>query len=200
VLIASRTALQERSQALSLPWPESGLWVASDTSEGPLEVVTVHVPNAANGAVKPHTLRAVRDALATAEPVPRVLCGDLNTPRRELPSGEVISFARDTSGRLRADRGAEWDLAELALVPGLRDLGYRDAYRSVHGYARSEPSWTWQRIAGHSGGWRLDHIFTSAELEPLTCVYHHGWRDDGLSDHSALEVEFRRSSSAQRGV
>ena len=26
----------------------------------------------------------------------------------------------------------------------------------------------------------------SAELEPSACVYHHSWRDDGLSDHSAL--------------
>jgi exonuclease III len=142
--------------------------------------------------VKPQTLRAIRDALDVASPAARIVCGDLNTPRRELPDGEVMSFARDTYGRLREDRGPDWDAAELAVVPGLRELGYRDAYRSLHGYGRPDPSWTWKRIAGHSGGWRLDHVFTSAELEPVACTYHHTWRDDGLSDHSALEVDIRQ--------
>ena len=104
----------------------------------------------------------------------------------------MLSFARDSRGRLRPERGPEWDEAELGVVPGLRDLGYRDAYRSLHGYGSREPSWTWQRISGHGGGWRLDHLFTSPELEPTNCVYHHSWRDEGLSDHSALEADIVR--------
>jgi endonuclease/exonuclease/phosphatase family metal-dependent hydrolase len=43
----------------------------------------------------------------------------------------------------------------------------------------------------HGGGWRLDHVFASAELEPAAATYHHAWRDGGLSDHSALEVDLR---------
>jgi exonuclease III len=121
-----------------------------------------------------------------------VVCGDLNTPRRELESGEVMSFARDSRGRLRAERGAEWDEAELGVVPGLREIGYRDAFRSLHGYVSREPSWTWQRISGHAGGWRLDHLFTSPELRPVACAYHHAWREGGLSDHSALEADIVR--------
>jgi exonuclease III len=101
-----------------------------------------------------------------------------------------MSFARDRRGRLRADRGPDWDAAELGVVPGLRELGYRDAYRTLHGYRDPAPSWTWKRIAGHDGGWRLDHIFASADLEPTSCAYHHAWREDGLSDHSALEADF----------
>jgi exonuclease III len=120
-----------------------------------------------------------------------VLCGDLNTPRRELPDGSTISFARDSRGRLRPDRGPEWDAAELGVVPGLRDLGYRDAYRALHGYESRSPSWTWRAIAGHDGGWRLDHIFASAELVLLACRYHHEWREQGLSDHSALEADLQ---------
>jgi hypothetical protein len=65
---------------------------------------------------------------------------ELNTPRRELPSGETISFARDTHGRLRPGRGSEWDAAELGVVPGLRELGYLDVFRALHGYAAREPS------------------------------------------------------------
>ena len=84
-----------------------------------------------------------------------MLCGDFNTPRRESPDGSVISFARDSRGRLRPERGEPWDAAELGIVPGLRELGFADAFRAVHGYAERSPSWVWR----HGGGWRLDHVF-----------------------------------------
>jgi exonuclease III len=189
VLLSSRTSIAE-APALPMPWPETAIAAgASSVALGSAEVHCVHVPNAANGWVKVRTLEAIREGLAAAPPGPRVLCGDLNTPRRELPNGEVVSFARDSRGRLRAERGSEWDEAELGVVPGLRELGYVDTFRAVHGYARREPSWTWQRIAGHGGGWRLDHVFASEELRPTSATYHHVWRDQGLSDHSALEVD-----------
>lgn len=189
VLLAARIPLDEVPHGVSVPWPETVLWVTARTAMGTIEIVCAHVPNAANGAIKPDTLAAIRRDLAAAGARPRVVCGDFNTPRRELATGEVISFARDRYGRLRPDRGAEWDSAELGVVPGLRDLGYCDAYRSLHGYGRREPSWTWRRIAGHEGGWRLDHIFASSELEAVSCTYHHAWRERGLSDHSPLEAD-----------
>ena len=194
VVLGSAAALRDPSATLPVPWAETAVAAVAVTAHGPVEIHCLHVPNAANGWVKPHTLQAVRTGLENAPPVARVVCGDLNTPRRELASGEVVSFARDSRGRLRAERGSEWDEAELRVVPGLSDLGYRDAYRSLHGYGSREPSWTWQRISGHAGGWRLDHLFTSAELEPAACAYHHAWRDEGLSDHSALEVDVARSA------
>ena len=189
VLVASGAALRDPSATLPVPWSETAVAAVAACNIGPIEVQCLHVPNAANGWVKAHTLQAIRTGLRAAPPTPRVVCGDLNTPRRELENGSVLSFARDSRGRLRPERGPEWDEAELGVVPGLRDLGYRDAYRSLHGYASREPSWTWQRISGHGGGWRLDHLFTSPELEPAACVYHHAWRDEGLSDHSALEAD-----------
>jgi exonuclease III len=192
VLLGSRALLADTS-TMAVPWPETALAaITSSVATGPVELHCVHVPNAANGWIKVRTLKAIRDRLATAPRGPRVLCGDLNTPRRELPDGEVISFARDSRGRLRPERGSEWDEAELGLVPGLRELGYRDAFRALHGYTRREPSWTWRRIAGHDGGWRLDHLFASEELRPTSAIYHHAWRDQGLSDHSALEVDLRK--------
>jgi endonuclease/exonuclease/phosphatase family metal-dependent hydrolase len=180
-------------RVLEVPRPESAVAACADTGLGPVDVYCVHVPNAANGWVKAHTLQAIRSGLAGARPGARILCGDLNTPRRELPSGETISFARDTRGRLRADRGLDWDAAELGVVPGLNELGYTDAFRARHGYAAREPSWTWRRIAGHGGGWRLDHVFASAALRVVACRYHHQWRDQDLSDHSALEADFQAS-------
>ncbi len=190
VLLASRTPLHAVEHPLLVPWPETALGAAAETTRGLVEIFCVHVPNAANGSVKPQTLRRIRYDLAMARAGARVVCGDLNTPRRELPTGEVISFARDSRGRLRPERGTEWDEAELGVVPGLRDLGFHDVYRAVHGYGRREPSWTWKRIAGHPGGWRIDHIFATSELQPVDSRYHHLWREEGLSDHSALEADF----------
>jgi exonuclease III len=194
VLLASSTALGDPSATLTVPWPETAVAAEASSAIGAVEVHCLHVPNAANGWIKARTLQAIRAGLHMAPPSARVVCGDLNTPRRERETGDVISFARDSRGRLRPERGAEWDEAELGVVPGLRDLGYRDAYRSLHGYRSREPSWTWRRISGHGGGWRLDHLFTSAELEPVACSYHHSWRDEDLSDHSALEADIVRSS------
>lgn len=189
VLLASRAPLGEASVRLPVPWPETAAAAITLTSAGPVEIHTVHVPNAANGWVKVRTLQALRSGLAAAPSAARVLCGDLNIPRRELPDGEVVSFARDSRGQLRSERGAEWDAAELGVVPGLRELGYRDAFRWVHGYEARSPSWTWRQISGHGGGWRIDHLFASPELRPVASLYHHAWRDEGLSDHSPLEAE-----------
>jgi endonuclease/exonuclease/phosphatase family metal-dependent hydrolase len=189
VMLASRSPLTDLPEVLGVPWTETALGAVTETTVGPVELYCIHVPNAANGLVKVETLHAIRRGLAAAEPMPRVLCGDLNTPRRELPDGTVISFARDSHGRLRPDRGPDWDAAELGVVPGLQDLGYRDAYRALHGYGATEPSWTWKRIAEHDSGWRIDHIFASAQLRPIACRYHHAWREEQLSDHSALEAD-----------
>lgn len=189
VMLASRVPLTDVRDSLAMPWPETALGAVAQTSRGPVEVHCVHVPNAANGMIKVDSLHAIRRGLEVAEPAARVLCGDLNTPRRELPDGKVISFARDSRGRLRPERGANWDAAELGVVPGLADLGYRDAFRALHGYAAKEPSWTWKRIAGHAGGWRIDHVFASSQLLPVACRYHHIWREQELSDHSALEAD-----------
>jgi exonuclease III len=173
VMIAARDGI-EAAESLSVPWPETTL----AARVGDVTVHTAHVPNAANGWVKPDTLAALRAGLEQTSG-PRVLCGDLNTPRREHPDGTVISFARDTRERLRPERGERWDNAELGVVPGLRDLGFTDAFAD-------DRQRTW--VFRHGGGWRLDHIFVSDELETVAATYHHDWRDAGLSDHSAVEV------------
>jgi exodeoxyribonuclease-3 len=186
VAIAARERLGA-AEALAVPWPETTLAAVLDG----VTVHAAHVPNAANGWIKPDTLAALRAGLA-ATAGPRVLCGDLNTPRRESPDGTVMSFARDSRGRLRPERGERWDTAELGVVPGLRDLGFADAFRVVHGYASKEPSWIWR----HGGGWRLDHVFVS-QLRVVASTYHHAWRDDGLSDHSALEADLRTAGGSR---
>ena len=178
VLTAAREPLREVPAPDGLPWPERVLC----TALGELEIVNVHSPiSPSPGLAKVLTHEALA-AYLRGKPGPAILCGDLNTPRRELPDGEILTFAHDSKGRLREERGERWNLAERALV---RDLGWLDAYRSLHGYADRSASWTY---AHDRGGWRLDHVLLHG-LRPIAAEYAHDWRRAGLSDHSALVVE-----------
>jgi exonuclease III len=184
VLIAAREPLR-RLASPPVPWPERVLCCEL----GDIEVVNVHSPIApAPELAKVRTHEALAAYLAACDGRLAVLCGDLNTPRRELADGDVVTFAHDSAGRLRADRGERWDRAERALVHGLRERGWVDAFRALHGYAEREASWT---FADDRGGWRLDHVLVHG-LRPVASAYAHDWRRAGLSDHSALVVDVER--------
>ena len=182
VLTAARLPL-EPLEVFDVPWPERVLSVRA----GPLEVVNVHSPISPKpGLAKVLTHEAVFRHLAVGSG-PRVVLGDLNTPRKELPDGSVWTFARDRRGRLRPERGERWDAAESALVRGLEARGFRDGFRALNGFDSKEPSWEWPRSGG---GYRLDHLIASAEVDVTACFYRHDWRrEDRLSDHSALVAE-----------
>jgi exonuclease III len=171
-----------------LPWPERHLacMVALDGAQ--VEVRNVHAPLSQKaGRVKVRTLEAVFSAVTRDDGVPRVVAGDLNTPRYESRTGEVSTFARTRSGRLRPAYGERHDRAELALIAELPARGWRDAFRALHGYERRDRSW----MSKIGYGWRLDHLIVSPELEPVACDYVHEWRERGLSDHSAIWAEIR---------
>lgn len=182
-LIAARLPLT-RVEVADVPWPER---VVAARCVG-LEIVNVHSPISTKpGLVKVLTHEAVHAHLAAGQG-PRLVCGDLNTPRREHSDGTVWTFARDRYGRLDPARGERWDRAELALIRGLEECGLRDAFRALHGYERREVSWEWPRWGG---GYRLDHLIVSAQVSVTICEYRHEWRADGLSDHSPLVAELR---------
>jgi endonuclease/exonuclease/phosphatase family metal-dependent hydrolase len=165
-----------------VPWPERALAVSSDG----LLTVNLHSPISARpDLVKVLTHEAVHARLA-GRAGPTILCGDLNTPRREHPDGRVWTFARTAHGNLRPERGERWDRAELALIRGLEPYGFRDAFRERHGPEVRELSWEW---TSWKGGYRLDHLIVSAELEVNDVCYLHVWRREGLSDHSPLLAE-----------
>ena len=182
-LVASRWS-QEPVPVEGLPWPER---VLASRVAG-LEVVNVHSPISSRpDLVKVLTHEAVHRHVSRGDG-PRLVCGDLNTPRREHPDGRVWTFARTRTGRLRPERGERWDAAELALIKGLEEHGFRDGFRSLHGLEPREPSWVWQRSGG---GYRLDHLIVSPDIEVRVCGYLHEWRDEGLSDHSPLAAHVR---------
>lgn len=174
VLLAARGL--DEAPAPGVGRPES---VRAGRVDGVL-VLGAHVPNAANGVIKAETLQALGDHLAR-QTGPRVLCGDLNTPRKEHADGTVWTFARDAHGRLRPDRGESWDAAERAPWTVLDD-----AFRRLHPPGDGTISWGWRRWRG---GYRLDHVLVSDDLAVERCAYLHRWREDGLSDHSAMECE-----------
>jgi exonuclease III len=184
VLTAAREPLRALATPPGVPWPERVLCCEL----GDVEVVNVHSPIApAPDLAKVRTHEAVAAYLAGGDR-PRILCGDLNTPRRELADGDVLTFAHDSAGRLRPERGERWDRAERALVHGLRRRGWVDAFRALHGYAEREASWT---FSNDRGGWRLDHVLVH-RLRPVASAYAHDWRRAGLSDHSPLVVDLCR--------
>jgi exonuclease III len=184
VLTAAREPVVHAGGIEGVPWPERALVVRLEDG---LELVNLHSPiSQTPGLVKVRTHEVVHAYLSGRGDATCVLCGDLNTPRREHPDGRVWTFARDRYGRLRPERGERWDAAELALIRGLEPFGFRDAFRALHGYAERSPSWEWPKWGG---GWRLDHVIVSASVSVSACHYEHDWRRAGLSDHSALVAE-----------
>jgi exonuclease III len=181
VLTAARS-LSDAHPVPGVPWPERVLAALVDG----VEVVNVHSPISPKpGLAKVLTHEAVFRHLAGGSG-PRLICGDLNTPRREHPDGSVWTFARTRNGVLRPERGERWDAAETALIRGLEPHGFRDAFRARHGHECKEVSWTWPR----GGGYRLDHLIVSEQIGVDECDYLHEWRTQlKLSDHSPLRAE-----------
>jgi exonuclease III len=201
VLIATRYPLGEQTQvSFAVPgWEEKVLSQLVETPLGELAVHTVHAPpGSSNGWEKVAVLEAVYAGLSSLNRERHtVLCGDFNTPKSELPSGEIITWAQhvDSSGRVRLQRrkrhqpGLRWDTAERNILLGIQAFGLRDVFRSLHGYEVDACSW----VARHKDVLRprrFDHIFASKGLKTISCEYLTTWRECGLSDHAAIEAVF----------
>jgi exodeoxyribonuclease III len=120
---------------------------------------------------------------------PRLLCGDFNTPRRELPDGQVITFGQTETGRMTRSRGPRWDAAERGIITGLRDVRMPDVYRELHGYEPQPASWVLKRL-NQTFERRFDHVFADPSLHPQAFTYRHDLRQSGASDHSPVVVRF----------
>jgi len=194
VIIASRWPLAcDLNEHNSVPWPERLLSCICDSPYGQIEVHTTHIPpGSTNGWTKVDMLQGIYDALAKHTNIPRVLCGDFNTPQRELISGDVVTWAQGikSNGSVILKRNHErWDVGERCILKGLSHFDLPDVYRSVHGYEIQEFSWYWQG-KGKSIGRRYDHIFASKCLNATRCHYLHEYREDKLSDHAPILAAF----------
>jgi exonuclease III len=189
-LIASRWPLQALEPLISQEsgeefHPERYLGAVVQASVGELELHNAHLPpGVTRGLIKVRTFETLYERLAVRSDRPRILCGDFNTPQLEEASGEVVTWA--DHHREHFDR---WDAAERSILTGLAQWDLADVYRGLHGYEPQEASWTLRR-GGRKLGRRFDHVFASRSLNAVSCEYIHGWREEGFSDHSAIEAEF----------
>ncbi len=168
------------------PQPERVLSGVAASPLGQIELHNAHIPPApSNGLIKVETCEALFARLARPCDRHRVLCGDLNTPRFESSDGQVETFASN-----HPEHVARWDAAERSLLTGLAEWDLCDAFRDLNGYERRDVSWVMHTRARRKAAHRLDHVLASASLRPIACDYLHGWREAGLSDHSAIEALF----------
>lgn len=105
---------------------------------------------------------------------PFMLVGDLNT------------------GNQMCDRSAE--AVKYSCADGFDRLhekdGLVDLWRKTNGALRE---WTW--LSHRKNGFRIDHALANpafCALGNVTCVYDHGPRLSGLSDHSAVLIDWNR--------
>ena len=197
LLIASRFPLVYRTSEQKIPWPERVLSVEVILPNGAINVHTTHIPpGSSNGWLKVEMLEAVSALVADAPDRANILCGDFNVPQFEMHDGRIVTWGQDMAdgeprlrGRWRGGSGQRWDAAERVLMTGGAGQQLIDAYRHVHGYARQEFSWFVKRGERRIGR-RFDHAFCTRDLKIRRCEYIHDVREDGLSDHAALELDF----------
>ena len=180
-LVASRWPLGQLP-GLDLEFPERYLAATVAREGSDFEIHNVHLPpGSTRGLIKVDMFETLYARLTTPGDCPRILCGDLNTPRLERSDGTV-----DFWGQSMPAYRERWDAAERSVVLGLADHDLGDVFRRLHGYWATDASW----IARGGQGRRYDHIFASHRLAAESCEYVHDWREHSLSDHSALTAEF----------
>jgi endonuclease/exonuclease/phosphatase family metal-dependent hydrolase len=184
-LIASRWPLDALDD-LELAYPERYLAAVVERPGGSLELHNAHLPpGSTRGLIKIEMFEALYSRLAVGSALPRVLCGDFNTPREERADGTVIFWGQRHPSHLE-----RWQAGERSVILGLADHDLPDVFRQKNGYEASDASFVIKR-GGKTFRRRYDHIFASGALRATACRYHHEWRDPHrLSDHSAMEVDF----------
>ena len=99
VLLGSSEALRDPSATLPVPWAETAVAAVAATAIGPIEIHCLHVPNAANGWVKPDTLKAVRPGWRSHRHR-RASCAETSTP--PAASSRVAKLSRSHETRAAA--------------------------------------------------------------------------------------------------
>jgi endonuclease/exonuclease/phosphatase family metal-dependent hydrolase len=160
-------------------FPEKLLVTALETPDHAIELWNVRaVPGSSWGEEKVKLFETIYDRLDAAGPKTRILAGDLNSPKSELPDGQAIPFGHGKDPEIRS----RWVNAELNVLKGLGHLGLIDVFRAQHGYGEidaKDTSWNDKRF---------DHLFASRSLVPERCYYEPAGLD--CSDHAPLIAEF----------
>lgn len=150
-LIASRFPLRPLAHArFELPWPERLVGGLIECPHGSVEIWTTHVPpGSSNGWIKIETLAGLYAGFAVRSDRPRILCGDFNTPREELESGEVVTWGQRRTKRgeivfrrlIRGRPGGSWDAVERQVLVSLAEYDLHDVFRHLYGCGTTAFSW-----------------------------------------------------------
>ena len=196
-ILASRWPLDALPPAeFDIPWPERVLSAVVHAPAGDIEVHVAHLPTGvSHGWTKIETFEGIVERLARPSGMPRILCGDFNSPQAEI-DGEIVTWGQDVGpdGRgVPQPPCGRWDCGERSVLEGLANHDLADVFRRLHP-RDEECSWVW-RGRGKSGApktvaRRFDHIFASESLGATECHYVHDVREAGLSDHSAIVAGF----------
>ncbi len=198
VLIATKWS--HRVIPSSIPWSEKFLAVETAYKSKKMEIMTTHIPpGSTNGWAKIETFEAIYAHIQQRpSAIPKIICGDWNSPQAEYPDGRVVSWGetiRDDGRILVKNRKGQqdrWDRGEHLLLTQLSEFNMHDVYRKLNGYEKQEFSWFPPGSGGKKSGRRFDHIYANESLCPTQCFYDHSVRETKLSDHSALVAEFGR--------
>lgn len=191
-------------------WARRTLFVLLQSPWGEIELATVYItpyyhkePTATGGWqlypwLKLDLLSGVYQAFASPPQRFRLLCGDFNTPQKEKPTGEVLTWGYEIRQGVYHLRDHRQHERELRILRGLAVYDLPDAFRSVHGYSRDEQEEAWSWCYRGQIIYRYDHMFASKALCPYQAQYLHHLRQLRLSDHAPLEVIFEPTSMQNR--
>jgi len=189
-VIASRfpVSIVRRRPKPDAPWPHLLARGMVQSPTRAIEAISAHIPNGAKyGWKKIDTLEALGTILVDEYKTPRVLGGDFNEPEGVGPDNAIISAQVASDGSVFG----RW----------------RDRY------GRQDQCWRWQSAVDHVLGPRsilahawlarnrgvpavthvtrgkkcfFDHLLASRDhFNVVDAGFHHAWREQGLSDHSA---------------
>ena len=184
----------------SAPYPEMLGRVMVKAPAGDIDVFTAHIPNGSrHGWKKIDTFETLALALRSGSDSPRILTGDFNEPQLFLSSGQLVTFAErqvNADGVMSAPRGrrdgrprADWSAGVRSVLADTSRHGLRDAYRDRHGFAVATP--VTHRVVKDGSPRCFDHTFVSRHFKVVDCGYHHEWRRQKWSDHSAIWTKLR---------
>jgi len=175
-------------------WPERILSARVMVTTRQVGIQTAHIPpGVSNGWIKAETLEGIYKRLKRRSTVPRVRCGDFNTPQEEGADGIIVTWAHrrrpDGCWVLRPRRGLRWDAAERNFLQRLAAFDLPDVFQAIHGYGVRGFSWITKKGQNRVRR-RCDHVFASRRLKPIAIAYLDRPRRKGLSDHAPVEVDF----------
>lgn len=198
-LIASRWPVKRiPATDTQTPYPERVLSARIDSPWGGIELHTAHVvPGSSCGWKKIEMFEGIYRRLARESAIPRVLCGDFNSPRSETRDGRLVTWGQkvEPDGEIVIRDGYErWDKGERRVLEGLAEYDLPDVFRRLRGYEVEAFSWSMQRKGKVVAKRRFDHIFASGDLNAIECRYLTSLLEQELSDHAAIEAVFAPTS------